>query len=263
MSEEVCCGLLNGQSRWWWAPWQASAGLEHTPSGKPQPLLYQPMTAWPSHGHLLTPSLCLSVSPSFFCLKRLTHYSSWPTSGVLVLLWKDYFCVETLNLSALLVAPLFWFGGIPHIAISVHTREQMPSGLSLVISVQENMNDNAIMAEIWNFFTRAKRYAKNNSITIVLTDCHWDISCNGRVCNGNGIFCISSSLKHMNIQQITLTPLCMLTQYIHIYIYMYMYIYFIVLLGYSFPFTKFFSIDKNTLSRKDWIINVSFLHDNF
>lgn len=57
----VCCGLLNGHSRWWKAPRQASVGLEHTPSGKPQHLLYQPMTAWPCR--LLAPFLCLSVSP--------------------------------------------------------------------------------------------------------------------------------------------------------------------------------------------------------
>lgn len=65
MSEEVCCGLLNGHSRRWQAPKQAIAGLEHTPSGKPQPLLYQPTTAWPGHGHLLIPFLCLSLSLFF------------------------------------------------------------------------------------------------------------------------------------------------------------------------------------------------------
>lgn len=57
----VCCGLLNGHSRWWKAPRQAGVGLEHTPSGKPQHLLYQPMTAWPCR--LLAPFLCLSVPP--------------------------------------------------------------------------------------------------------------------------------------------------------------------------------------------------------
>lgn len=64
VSEEVCCGWLNGHSRRWQAPWLAIAGLEHTPSGKP--LLYQPTAAWLGHRHLLISFLWLSASLSLF-----------------------------------------------------------------------------------------------------------------------------------------------------------------------------------------------------
>lgn len=76
VSEEVCCGLLNGHSRRRRrAPRRAVAGLQRPPSGKPQPLLYQPTTGWPGRDLLLIPFLFLSVlsSSSFFSVWRLTH----------------------------------------------------------------------------------------------------------------------------------------------------------------------------------------------
>ena len=132
VSEEVCCGLLNGHSRWWQAPRQASAGLEHTPSGKSQPLLYQPMTAWPRDSHLLTPFLCLSACLSlslFFFLSKevdplnfLTNFRC-PGSAVkgLSLCGKMRFICSCSR-----AIVLVW--GHPHIAPSVHSREEMPSG---------------------------------------------------------------------------------------------------------------------------------------